>query len=31
MNYASPAGGGWGRVSYRHVIPGTVPLIGFIY
>jgi len=31
MNYASPTGGGWGRVSYRHVIPGTVPLIGFIY
>lgn len=31
MNYASPTGGGWGRVSYRHVIPGTIPLIGFIY
>jgi LysM repeat protein len=31
MNYASPSGGGWGRVSYRHVIPGTIPLIGFIY
>jgi len=31
MNYASPTGGGWGRVSFRHVIPGTIPLIGFIY
>ena len=31
MNYAGVNGGGWGRVSYRHVIPGTVPLIGFIY
>jgi surface antigen/LysM repeat protein len=31
MNYASPSGGGWGRVSFRHVIPGTIPLIGFIY
>lgn len=30
MNYYSN-GGGWGRVSYRHVMPGTVPLIGFIY
>jgi surface antigen/LysM repeat protein len=31
MNYYGTAGGGWGRVSYRHVIPGTIPLIGFIY
>jgi len=31
MNYAGINGGGWGRVSFRHVIPGTVPLIGFIY
>jgi surface antigen len=31
MNYYSASGGGWGRVSYRHVMPGTVPLIGFIY
>jgi len=31
MNYAGVNGGGWGRVSYRHVAPGTVPLIGFIY
>ena len=31
MNYAGVNGGGWGRVSYRHVVPGTVPLIGFIY
>lgn len=31
MNYASPNGGGWGKVSYRHVIPGTIPIIGFIY
>jgi surface antigen len=31
MNYAGINGGGWGRVSYRHVMPGTVPLIGFIY
>jgi len=31
MNYAGVNGGGWGRVSYRHVIPGTIPLIGFIY
>jgi len=23
MNYAGVNGGGWGRVSYRHVIPGT--------
>jgi surface antigen len=30
MNYYSN-GGGWGRISYRHVIPGTIPLIGFIY
>jgi surface antigen/LysM repeat protein len=30
MNYYSN-GGGWGKVSYRHVIPGTIPLIGFIY
>ena len=31
MNYAGVNGGGWGKVSFRHVIPGTVPLIGFIY
>jgi surface antigen/LysM repeat protein len=31
MNYYGTPGGGWGRVSYRHVIPGTIPLIGFIY
>jgi LysM repeat protein len=31
MNYYGDPGGGWGRVSYRHVIPGTIPLIGFIY
>jgi surface antigen len=31
MNYAGVNGGGWGKVSYRHVIPGTIPLIGFIY
>jgi surface antigen len=31
MNYYGDPGGGWGRVSYRHVMPGTVPLIGFIY
>jgi surface antigen len=31
MNYAGVNGGGWGRVSYRHVIPRTIPLIGFIY
>jgi surface antigen len=31
MNFAGPNGGGWGKVSYRHVIPGTIPLIGFIY
>jgi surface antigen len=31
MNYYGDPGGGWGRVSYRHVVPGTVPLIGFIY
>lgn len=30
MNYNNN-GGGWGRVSYRHVVPGTIPLIGFIY
>ncbi len=30
MNYYSN-GGGWGKVSYRHVVPGTIPLIGFIY
>jgi surface antigen len=31
MNFAGPNGGGWGRVSYRHIMPGTIPLIGFIY
>lgn len=31
MNFAGPNGGGWGRVSYRHIVPGTIPLIGFIY
>jgi surface antigen len=31
MNYYGDPGGGWGRVSYRHVMPGSVPLIGFIY
>jgi surface antigen len=31
MNYYGTSGGGWGRVSYRHVFPGTIPLIGFIY
>ena len=31
MNYAGVNGGGWGKVSFRHVVPGTVPLIGFIY
>jgi surface antigen/LysM repeat protein len=31
MNYYGDPGGGWGRVSYRHVVPGTIPLIGFIY
>src|SRR5260370_1051659 len=31
MNYASPTGGGWGRVSYRHRISGTIPPLRFIY
>jgi N-acetylmuramoyl-L-alanine amidase len=31
MNYYGAEGGGWGRVDYRRVVPGTVPLIGFIY
>ena len=31
MNYAGVNGGGWGKVSFRHVVPGMVPLIGFIY
>ncbi|TMD15344.1 MAG: CHAP domain-containing protein [Chloroflexi bacterium] len=31
MNYYGTPGGGWGRVSYRHILPGTIPLIGFIY
>lgn len=31
MNYYGSPGGGWGRVSYRHVVAGTIPLIGFIY
>ncbi len=31
MNFYGSSGGGWGKVSYRHVMPGTVPLIGFIY
>jgi surface antigen len=30
MNY-SANGGGWGRVSQRHIAPGQIPLIGFIY
>jgi surface antigen len=30
MNYGGN-GGGWGRVSWRRVRPGQVPLIGFIY
>jgi surface antigen len=24
-------GGGWGRVSRRHIAPGQIPLIGFVY
>jgi surface antigen/LysM repeat protein len=31
MNYGGSTGGGWGRVSWRRVWPGQVPLIGFIY
>jgi surface antigen len=31
MNYGGSNGGGWGRVSWRRVRPGQVPLIGFIY
>jgi surface antigen/LysM repeat protein len=31
MNYYGEPGGGWGRVGYRHITPGTIPLIGFIY
>jgi surface antigen/LysM repeat protein len=31
MNYYGVPGGGWGRVDYRHIMPGTIPLIGFIY
>jgi phage tail protein X len=30
MNYYTD-GGGWGRIDYRRVVPGTIPLIGFIY
>jgi surface antigen/phage tail protein X len=30
MNYYSD-GGGWGRIDYRRVVPGSIPLIGFIY
>jgi LysM repeat protein len=31
MNYYDGKGGGWGVVSYRHVVPGTIPVIGFVY
>jgi LysM repeat protein len=31
MNYYDGHGGGWGVVSYRHVLPRTIPIIGFIY
>jgi len=31
MNFYGEPGGGWGRVGYRHIMPGTIPLIGFIY
>lgn len=31
MNYYGSDGGGWGRVDSRRVVPGTIPLIGFIY
>jgi LysM repeat protein len=31
MNYYGVPGGGWGRVDYRHILPNTIPLIGFIY
>jgi hypothetical protein len=30
MNFAGH-GGGWGRVSWRRISPGRIPLIGFIY
>lgn len=30
MNYWAN-GGGWGRVSQRHIAPGQIPLIGFVY
>ncbi len=30
MNFRAN-GGGWGRVSWRRITPGKVPLIGFIY
>jgi len=31
MNYYGGSGGGWGKVDTRRVVPGTIPLIGFIY